>query len=452
MGKDNIIVSLNPIVTTDKNGAKNYKYIKFNDKNNNGIFDKGDIPIGSLTLEDKDKDGLDSHDAVVSKHFGEVSGSLLDSMTKSAGGYNDVSVEPVNPVSKKAYSNIDGKINSNGIFEITSGETQESNLGSLVNNVRVASQTKAQADAAKSGTQTGAAGTAGAAGAAGTAGITGATGTGVAGLAALGALTAGDGSIPMTTLHPDYNKVQAAYYGGLAELQSSIGMGLYGMDNPVATAQAMIDFPQRALAVRNRIYEALGGTLTTGTGAGAAAGTGTGAGNGTGAGAAGAGAGLTSTLAAGAAGLTTDPNADANAKAKADADAKAKADAEAKAKAKAEEDAKTKKDGDAKDDEKTITIKKNKGITSGLQDYITTNKLGTKQITKTQWQAAIAELKRIQAERAKDKETGIYNEVSTGDKYWHKHMVVNEGTISFTDAEMKQILNALGITEVEVTK
>lgn len=95
----------------------------------------------------------------------------------------------------------------------------------------------------------------------------------------------------------------------------------------------------------------------------------------------------------------------------------------------------------------SINITKNQGLTQGLAAYAKNLKgANGGKIDAKEWDATVKELAKIQEERKASNGQSIFSGGSEkGD--WHKNMVVQEGTVNFSDSEMKRLLATMGVNK-----
>lgn len=437
-------LKITPAIVTkiDKTAGSSYTFNKYNDKNNNGICDKGEL-VGTLILNDYDGDGFDSHDGGINKNFGNLPETLFTHMNEqntACQTFHDSSSVPANPVTGKTYADVKGYKCTSGIFTIASNKTEEFNLGSLEKQVVNKKETPETGKNTTAGTtannQT-------------TTNPYSAQSMGINPMMFCGMNGFDPSMAGLTTsnLKVDNAKLQAACSSGYANLTMALGGYGYG---EYSGALAGVKAPQAAVKMFNDILAAFDSSLSTANNQNVE----------------------TNNNKSGSNNKTVvTPNNAANSNVSGQVvpvtgsnenaaltaeQLKAKKDAEdaEKAKKAAEGADKNKKAAEAaaaakagkNTGDNTITITPNKGLNQGLEDYAKVNKLINGNITKEQWNAATAEFKTIQAEREKNKGTNIFAENPSAKGKWHQHMVVKAGNISFSVDEMDKLLKAIGAT------
>ena len=92
----------------------------------------------------------------------------------------------------------------------------------------------------------------------------------------------------------------------------------------------------------------------------------------------------------------------------------------------------------------TISIHKNQGLTQALKTYAIDNNYDVTGITSEKWQKTIEQLEKIQKERETNNSSSIYTNTNNGND-WHNKMVVNEGSIDFSETEITSLFTAMGL-------
>jgi len=104
-----------------------------------------------------------------------------------------------------------------------------------------------------------------------------------------------------------------------------------------------------------------------------------------------------------------------------------------------------------------INITAPKGLTQGLKAYVESLKdvdISGGKIDANEWDATIHELANIQAERLAGKNPSIFSggsENGSEKGHWHNNMIVQEGQVQFSEAEMGRLLATMGVTKKAVT-
>lgn len=94
----------------------------------------------------------------------------------------------------------------------------------------------------------------------------------------------------------------------------------------------------------------------------------------------------------------------------------------------------------------SLNIKKGQGLTQALQSYVKSNKDYdiSGGVDKTQWNATIAELGKIQEERKANNKNSIFTGGSENGN-WNKNMQTKEGQVDFSEDEMNRLLSKMGV-------
>ena len=92
----------------------------------------------------------------------------------------------------------------------------------------------------------------------------------------------------------------------------------------------------------------------------------------------------------------------------------------------------------------SLNIQKGQGLTQALQSYVKSNKdydISGGSIDKTEWNATIAELGKIQEERKANNKTSIFTKQSGN------NMIVKQGQVDLSEDEMNRLLSKMGVSK-----
>lgn len=92
----------------------------------------------------------------------------------------------------------------------------------------------------------------------------------------------------------------------------------------------------------------------------------------------------------------------------------------------------------------SISIGKGQGLTQGLKAYAQYLGYDVSKITSQNWNDTITRLEYIQRDREADNKPSVFSTDNTKSG-WQGKMVVKEGNIDFTDAEMESLLASMGL-------
>jgi len=95
----------------------------------------------------------------------------------------------------------------------------------------------------------------------------------------------------------------------------------------------------------------------------------------------------------------------------------------------------------------SLNIQNGQGLTQALQSYVTSNKdyeISGGSIDKTEWNATISELEKIQNERKTNNGNPIFSGGSENGN-WHKNMLTKEGQVDLSEDEMSRLLSKMGV-------
>ena len=92
----------------------------------------------------------------------------------------------------------------------------------------------------------------------------------------------------------------------------------------------------------------------------------------------------------------------------------------------------------------SISISKGQGLTQGLKAYAEAKGYDTSKISKQNWESTISRLEEIQASRVNNKQNSIYTD-DANKSGWQGKMVVNQGNVEFSDAEVQSLFASMGL-------
>lgn len=92
----------------------------------------------------------------------------------------------------------------------------------------------------------------------------------------------------------------------------------------------------------------------------------------------------------------------------------------------------------------SISIANGQGLTQGLKAYAEAQGYDTSKISKQNWESTISRLEEIQASRAKNNQNSIYTDYANKSG-WQGKMVVNQGNVEFSDAEVQSLFASMGL-------